>query len=92
MHEEDHKVMASTEKEFDLTHWLKPDTPSEVVRHVANTQDIMSFRELLPSPSELAEYEKMQPGAADRIIGLVEKNCHWRVILLRKRQPSPDID
>lgn len=65
--------MASTEKEFDLTHWLKPDTPSEVVRHVANTQDIMSFRELLPSPSELAEYEKMQPGAADRIIGLVEK-------------------
>ena len=73
MHGQDHRVMATTGEEFDLTHWLKPETPSEVVRHVANMQHVMPVRELLPPSSELAEYEKVQPGAADRIIGLVEK-------------------
>ena len=84
MHEQGHRIMASTEKELDLTHWLKPDTPSEVVRHVANMQDVMSLRELLPPPSELAEYEKMQPGAADRIIGLAEKGLSLESDTLEK--------
>ena len=84
MHEENHKIMASTEKELDPTHWLKPETPSEVVRHVANMQDIMSFRELLPPSSELAEYEKVQPGAADRIIGLAEKELSLESDTLEK--------
>lgn len=65
--------MASTEKESNLTHWLKPDTPLEVVKRVSNLQYNVPFREQLPSSSELAEYEKVQPGAADRIISLVER-------------------
>ena len=65
--------MASRDKELDLTHRLEPETPSEVVRQVPNVKDTMSFREPLPSASELAEYENVQPGAADRIISIIEK-------------------
>lgn len=65
--------MESKDKELDLTHKLEPETSSEVVRHVTNVQDTMSSRESLPSASELAEYEKVQPGAADRIISIIEK-------------------
>ncbi len=65
--------MPPKEKESDLTHTLKPETPSKVVDPVANLQDIKSFREPLPSASDPAEYEKIHPGAADRIIGIVEK-------------------
>ncbi len=65
-------------------YWLKPDTPSKIVRHVTNMQDVMSLRELLPPPSELAEYEKMQPGAADRIIGLAEKGLSLESDALEK--------
>ncbi len=73
MHKQSRRVMATTREEFDPTHWLKPETPSEVVRRVANMPHITSFKELLPPSSELAEYEKVQSGAADRIISLVEK-------------------
>ncbi|MXX97592.1 MAG: DUF2335 domain-containing protein [Rhodothermaceae bacterium] len=73
MHNQSIRVMASRDKELDLTHKLEPETPLEVVRHVTNVQDTMSFSEPLPSASELAEYEKVQPGAADRIISIIEK-------------------
>ncbi len=65
--------MPPREKGSDLTHTLKPETPSKVVGPVADLQDSKSFREPLPSASDLAEYEKIHPGAADRIIGIVEK-------------------
>ncbi len=66
--------MATTGDNPEFTHWLKPETPSEVVGHIANIPHIMPVRELLPPSSELIEYEKVQPGMADRIIGLLEKD------------------
>lgn len=73
MHKQNIRAMASKDKELDLTHRLKPETPSEGVMDVGNMHDITSFRQPLPPASELAEYEKFQPGATDRIIGIIEK-------------------
>ncbi len=59
-------------EDFDLKHWLKKDTPPEVLERVTRIQRIVTYSGPLPPSSELAKYEKVQLGAADRIIAMAE--------------------
>jgi len=53
--------------------WLKPNTPSEIVRRFVRIErSHTSHSGLIPSLSELSRYEELVPGAADRIITLAE--------------------
>ncbi|MXW14188.1 MAG: DUF2335 domain-containing protein [Rhodothermaceae bacterium] len=61
------------EADFDLKQWLKPDTPREITQRVSLIQRAsVSYSGPLPPASEVAKYEKVHPGAADRIFTLSE--------------------
>ena len=58
--------------------WLKPGTPPEIVERVVQIQGMMSYSGPLPRPSDMAEYEEVFSGAADRIIGMAEKSLELK--------------
>ncbi len=56
------------EADLDLNQWLKSDTPNEITQRVSLIQrSLVSYRGPLPPVSEVAKYEKLLPGAADRV-------------------------
>lgn len=54
-------------EDIRLKEWLKPDTPSEIIQRVGSIQRSVSYRGPLPPASEIAKYEEVYPGAAERI-------------------------
>lgn len=42
----------------------------------------------VPLPDDLAKYENIQPGFADRLISMAEKEQEWRQSLLNQQQES----
>ena len=61
------------EAERDLKQWLKPETPSEIAQRIGSIQGAsISYSGPLPPASEVAKYEEVYPGAAERIFGLAE--------------------
>ncbi len=57
---------------FDVTSWLKAETPSEIVRRVTQIENLVTYSGPLPPSSELENYDRVLPGAADRIIRMAE--------------------
>ncbi len=62
------------EADHDLKQWLKPETPGEIIQRISSIQSasISSYSGPLPPASEVAKYEEVYPGAAERIFGLAE--------------------
>lgn len=56
----------------DVKQWLRPNTPPEVVDRIRRI--VAYHRGPLPPASEFRDYENTYPGAADRILGMAEKN------------------
>ena len=60
----------------ELESWLKEDTPSDLVLRVQSiTQEarFASYSGPLPHAEQFGIYERVQPGAADRILGMAER-------------------
>ncbi len=53
-------------------------------RTVVTTQQTISFSGPLPHPSDLAKYEQITPGAAERIIKMAEEQAVHRQVLEKK--------
>lgn len=74
-----------------LRPWLKEDTPEEVVirlSSVVQKAQITMYSGPVPHADQFAEYERAWPGAADRILGLAEREqdlSSQRIGLLRRR-------
>ncbi len=57
---------------FDMTPWLKAETPSKIMRRVTQIENLVTYSSPLPPSSELENYDRVLPGAADRIIRMAE--------------------
>ena len=85
---EDLSAVPETSPIADLEKWLKPDAPDEIKERFSGIQRRVSFMGYsgpLPPASELIRYEEAHPGAADRVIGLVEDTLRMRNNVFEKQ-------
>jgi len=57
---------------------VSPDEQREAARIIASAIEISRFSGPLPPPEELAKYDRILPGAADRIIRMAEQQSVHR--------------
>ncbi|MCY4674945.1 MAG: hypothetical protein OXD43_14495 [Bacteroidetes bacterium] len=62
-------IFSKDEADRDLKQWLKPETPGEIAQRIGSIQGAsISYSGPLPPASEVAKYEEVYPGAAERIL------------------------
>ena len=67
----------ASDENSDISPWLRPDTPDKIRDRVGKLQHTVAFMAYsgpLPPPSDLAEYDGILPGAADRILRMAEES------------------
>jgi uncharacterized membrane protein len=61
------------EADRDFEQFLKPEALGEITQRISSIQSaLVSYSGPLPPASEVAKYEEVYPGAAERIISLAE--------------------